>query len=99
MSKKRILFIGALMLGSVAFAGGDLNLSSDIPVCTPKIVERYDTDPQNEVRDIILRISENENLIQEEYSREDKNWDEIQRLTMEGGELKGELEYIILSRN
>lgn len=99
MSKKRILFIGALMLGSVAFAGGDLNLSSDIPVCTPKIVERYDSDPQNEVKDIIQRISENENLLQEEYNREDKDWDKIQRLTLEGGELKGELEYVILSRN
>lgn len=99
MSKKKVLFIGALMLGSVAFAGGDLNLSSDIPVCNQKIVEKYTTDPQNEVKEIIHRINENETLIQEEYSKEDRNWDEIQRLTREGGKLKGELEYIILSRN
>jgi len=99
MSKKKVIFIGALMLGTVAFAGGDLNLSSDIPVCSEKIVEKYTTDPQNEVKDIIHRISKNESLIQEEYSKQDRDWDEIQRLTKEGGKLKGELEYIILSRN
>lgn len=99
MSKKKVLFIGALMLGTVAFAGGDLNLSSDIPVCSEKIVEKYTTDPQNEVKDIIHRISKNESLIQEEYNKQDRDWDEIQRLTREGGKLKGELEYIILSRN
>lgn len=99
MSKKKVLFIGALMLGTVAFAGGDLNLSSDIPVCSEKIVEKYTNDPQNEVKEIIHRISKNESLIQEEYNKKDRNWDEIQRLTREGGKLKGELEYIILSRN
>ena len=99
MSKKKVIFIGALMLGTVAFAGGDLNLSSDIPVCSEKIVEKYTTDPQNEVKDIIHRISKNESLIQEEYIKQDRDWDEIQRLTKEGGKLKGELEYIILSRN
>lgn len=99
MNKKKILFIGALMLGTVAFAGGDLNLSSDIPVCSEKIIDKYSTDPQNEIRAIIDQISENEKLIEDEYSKANRDWDEIQRLTKEGGKLKGKLEYTILSRN
>lgn len=97
--KKKVLLISFLMWGVVAFAGGDLNLSSDIPVCGTKIVEKYQKDSQNEVRGLIDKISENEKLMEIEYNKSDKNWEKIQILTKKGGELKGELEYIVLSRN
>lgn len=99
MNKKKLLFIGTLILGAITFAGGDLNLSSEIPICGTKIVEKYEADPQNEVRTLIGQINENEKQIEEEYNSPEKNWDEIQRLTKEGGKLKGNLEYLILSRN
>lgn len=99
MSKKNILFIGSLILGTLAFAGGDLNLSSEIPICSEEIVKTYENDQQNQVTDIIEMIRKNEVLIATEYKKPEKDWDEIKRLTKIGGELKGKLEYIILARN
>lgn len=99
MDKKKVLVAGTLILGAITFAGGDLNLSSEIPVCGTKIVEKYEKDPQNEVGAIIDKISENERQIEKEYNSPERNWEEIQRLTKEGGRLKGDLEYLILSRN
>ena len=99
MNKKEILFIGSLILGTLTFAGGDLSLSTDIPLCEKKLAAKYEKDQKNKVREIINEIAENERLIEVEYNKDEKNWDEIERLTKIGGELKGELEYIILARN
>lgn len=99
MSKKEILLLGLLLLGTLTFAGGDLNLSSEIPTCSEKIVDKYQGDSQTDVKALIVKIRENEKLIEDEYQKPQKDWSEIERLTKVGGELKGQLEYLILARN
>ncbi len=101
MIRKNLLPLSAclLFLASAAFAGMNLNLSREIPVCTEEVISMYDGSSQPSIKEIVEELKVIEADLIRENGKSKKDWDSIKTLTQRAGELKGELEYIVLSKN
>ena len=101
MMRKNILPLSAclLLIATAAFAGMNLNLSKEIPVCTEEVITMYEDSSEPNIKAIVeeLRVVEADLIIENE--KPEKDWDSIKVLTQRAGELKGKLEYIVLSKN
>jgi hypothetical protein len=77
----------------------NLNLSKEIPVCTEEVITMYEDSSEPNIKAIVeeLRVVEADLIIENE--KPEKDWDSIKVLTQRAGELKGKLEYIVLSKN
>ncbi|WP_321329631.1 hypothetical protein [uncultured Ilyobacter sp.] len=101
MMRKNLLPLSAclLLIATAAFAGMNLNLSKEIPVCTEEVITMYEDSSEPNIKAIVeeLRVVEADLIIENE--KPEKDWDSIKVLTQRAGELKGKLEYIVLSKN
>ncbi|WP_319200670.1 hypothetical protein [uncultured Ilyobacter sp.] len=101
MMRKNLLPLSAclLLIATAAFAGMNLNLSKEIPVCTEEVITMYEDSSEPNIKAIVeeLRVVEADLIIENE--KPEKDWGSIKVLTQRAGELKGKLEYIVLSKN
>ncbi|WP_319371848.1 hypothetical protein [uncultured Ilyobacter sp.] len=99
--KKNLLPLSAclMLIASAAFAGMNLNLSKEIPVCTEEVITMYEDSSQPSIKAIVEELRVVEADLIKENEKSEKDWDSIKLLTQRAGELKGKLEYIVLSKN
>ncbi|ADO84284.1 hypothetical protein [Ilyobacter polytropus] len=99
--RKNLLPLSAclLFIATAAFAGMNLNLSKEIPVCTEEVITMYEGSSQPNIKAIVKELRVVEADLIKENEKSDKDWDSIKVLTQRAGELKGKLEYIVLSKN
>ena len=101
MMRKNLLPLSAclLLIATAAFAGMNLNLSREIPVCTEEVISMYEGSTQLSIKAIVKELRVIESDLARENEKTEKDWDSIKVLTQRAGELKGKLEYIVLSKN
>lgn len=88
-----------LLLATATFAGMNLNLSREIPVCTEEVITMYEDSDQPNIKAIVEELKGIEAELIIETEKTEKDWDSIKELTERAGELNGQLEYIVLSKN
>jgi hypothetical protein len=101
MIRKYFLPLSAclLLLATAAFAGMNLNLSREIPICTEEVITMYEDSDQPNIKSIVDELKVIETKLSKEAKKNEKDWDSIKKLTQRAGELNGKLEYIVLSKN